>query len=101
MSNVLNHPSHVTEATRERIETVIAELGFTPSGATTMGSRHWRRSGLATWVFASAASGWYPKKAAQPARPLALAAEPFPGRPLRAATRRGGPRHAGRRSRRS
>lgn len=29
---------------------------------------HWRRSEHATWVFDPAVSGWFPKKAPQPAR---------------------------------
>ena len=47
-------------------------------------------SGFATWLFHPAASGWYPRKAPQPARPVPVLAEPSPGIPVRgrnAATR--------------
>lgn len=44
---------------------------------------HWRRNGFATWLFTPAASGWYPKKAPQAARPVPVLAEPWPGAPAR------------------
>jgi hypothetical protein len=57
--------------------------GRRPSAGTRSSGAHWRRSGFGDWVFESAASGWYPKKAPQPRRPVSLAADPWPGRPLR------------------
>ncbi len=47
------------------------------------GGARWRRSGFRDWVFEPAASGWYPKKAPQPRRPVPLIPEPWPGRPVR------------------
>jgi hypothetical protein len=44
---------------------------------------HWCRNGFATWLFQPAASGWYPKKAPQDARPVPLLADPWPGVPVR------------------
>lgn len=86
VSNVLNHPERVSAATRERVEAAVAELGFGAGRGgpvPTQDAAHWRRSGFATWVFGPAASGWYPRKAPQPERPVPLEGEPFPGRPLR------------------
>jgi hypothetical protein len=34
--------------------------------------------GFATWLFQPAATGWYPAKAPQPARPVPLLADPWP-----------------------
>lgn len=45
--------------------------------------RNRRRSGFATWLFRPAATGWYPEKAPQPARPVPVLAEPWPGVPVR------------------
>jgi hypothetical protein len=70
----------------ELIERAITDLGFVRSGqapAAAAGVAHWRRSGFATWVFQPAATGWYPKKAPQPARPVPVIADPFPGVPVR------------------
>jgi integrase len=50
---------------------------------------HWRRSGFGDWVFEPAVSGWYPKKSPQPRRPVPLAADPWPGRPLRGRNNQG------------
>ena len=57
--------------------------GRRPSAGTRSSGAHWRRSGFGDWIFEPAASGWYPKKAPQPRRPVSLAADPWPGRPLR------------------
>ncbi|MBA9002038.1 integrase [Actinomadura cellulosilytica] len=86
VSNVLNRPERVAEATRERVEKAIDELGYARTGhapAAAAGAAHWRRSGFGTWVFQPAATGWYPPKAPQPARPVPVAADPFPGVPVR------------------
>ena len=47
------------------------------------GGAHWRRSGFGDWIFAPAASGWFPPKAPQPRRPVPLQPDPWPGRPVR------------------
>jgi integrase len=83
VSNVLNHPHRVAEATRVRIEKAIVDLGFVRGGAVLEHAAHWRRNGFATWLFTPAASGWYPKKAPQEARPVPILAEPWPGVPAR------------------
>jgi integrase len=82
VSNVLNRPERVRETSRARVEKAVAELGFTPGGTAVRGG-HWRRSGFAAWVFQPATTGWFPSKGPQKARPVPLAAEPWPGRPLR------------------
>ncbi|MTE20178.1 LacI family DNA-binding transcriptional regulator [Streptomyces sp. TRM43335] len=83
VSNVLNHPERVREDTRASVETAITELGFIRGGVPTENAAHWRRNGFATWLFTPAASGWYPKKAPQEARPVPLLGEPWPGIPAR------------------
>ncbi|GAB2331976.1 LacI family DNA-binding transcriptional regulator [Streptomyces variabilis] len=83
VSNVLNHPDRVTEAKRMRVEQAIADLGFARGGAVPQHAAHWRRNGFATWLFTPVASGWYPKKAPQEARPVPLLGEPWPGVPAR------------------
>ncbi|AZK95549.1 MULTISPECIES: LacI family DNA-binding transcriptional regulator [Streptomyces] len=83
VSNVLNHPDRVTEATRARVEKAVADLGFVRGGAAPAPAAHWRRNGFATWLFTPAVSGWYPKKAPQEARPVPLLGEPWPGVPAR------------------
>ncbi|MGX1512284.1 LacI family DNA-binding transcriptional regulator [Streptomyces collinus] len=83
VSNVLNHPDRVRETTRVRVELAVAELGFVRGGGTSDHAAHWRRNGFATWLFTPAASGWYPKKAPQEARPVPILGEPWPGIPAR------------------
>ncbi|MCX4827844.1 LacI family DNA-binding transcriptional regulator [Streptomyces sp. NBC_01016] len=83
VSNVLNRPETVAEATRVRVRQAIADLGFTRGGGAVDQAAHWRRNGFATWLFTPAASGWYPKKAPQEARPVPVLAEPWPGVPAR------------------
>ncbi|WP_158717764.1 LacI family DNA-binding transcriptional regulator, partial [Streptomyces griseus] len=89
VSNVLNHPERVREDTRVRVECAIAELKFVRGGVPTENAAHWRRNGFATWLFAPATSGWYPKKAPQEARPVPLLGEPWPGIPVRGRNARG------------
>ncbi len=83
VSNVLNHPDRVVEATRVRVEKAIVDLGFVRGGAVSEHAAHWRRNGFATWLFTPASSGWYPKKAPQEARPVPIRGEPWPGVPAR------------------
>ncbi|MFC6090733.1 LacI family DNA-binding transcriptional regulator [Saccharothrix lopnurensis] len=83
VSNVLNHPDRVTEATRREVEAAIAELGFVRGAASGETAAHWRRNGFATWLFQPAATGWYPRKAPHDARPVPLLGEPWPGVPVR------------------
>ncbi|MFE9905939.1 LacI family DNA-binding transcriptional regulator [Streptomyces achromogenes] len=83
VSNVLNRPDRVAEATRVRVEQAIADLGFVRGGTVSGHAAHWRRNGFGTWLFTPAASGWYPKKAPQEARPVPILGEPWPGVPAR------------------
>lgn len=83
VSNVLNRPDRVTEVTRARVERAIADLAFVRGGVVPENAAHWRRNGFSTWLFTPAASGWYPKKAPQEARPVPLLGEPWPGVPAR------------------
>lgn len=56
-----------------------------PGGRSQEASRgvHQRRSGYAAWIFKPAATGWYPQRSPQPARPVPVTAGPFPGIPVR------------------
>jgi hypothetical protein len=81
VSNVLNHPDRVTEATRTRVEKAIADLGFVRGGTIVGHTPHWRRSSFATWLFAPAVSGRYPARGGS--RPVPLVGEPWPGIPVR------------------
>lgn len=83
VSNVLNRPERVVEATRERVTAAIAELGYVRGSLAGDHAEHHRRSGFATWLFQPAATGWYPPKAPQPRRPVPVLAEPWPGVPAR------------------
>jgi integrase len=83
VSNVLNHPERVADATRDDVLAAIAELGFVRGQAGGETAAHWRRNGFATWLFHPAVSGWYPRKAPHDARPVPLLGEPWPGVPAR------------------
>ncbi len=83
VSNVLNHPERVAEATRAKVEEAIADLGFVRGGVVPEHAARWCRNGFATWLFTPAVSGWYPKKAPQEPRPVPLLGEPWPGVPAR------------------
>ncbi len=83
VSNVLNRPDVVAEATRVRVREAIDALGFTRGEGAVDQAEHWRRNGFATWLFTPAVSGWYPKKAPQEARPVPVLADPWPGVPAR------------------
>ncbi|WP_320784134.1 LacI family DNA-binding transcriptional regulator [Streptomyces sp. CRN 30] len=83
VSNVLNRPETVAEATRQKVEAAVAELGYERPAGPAREAAHWRRSGHATWIFTPAATGWYPKKAPQEAHPVPVTAGPWPGLPVR------------------
>lgn len=89
VSNVLNRAATVAEDTRSRVEKAIADLGYMRGAVQSAPVEHWRRNGFATWLFQPAASGWYPKKNPQPARPVPVLAEPWPGVPARGRGARG------------
>lgn len=83
VSNVLNGSARVAGNTQVRVEKAIADLGYIRGGAAPQTAAHWRRTGFATWLFQPAATGWYPKKSPQPARPVPVLADPWPGVPAR------------------
>ncbi|MEU7481408.1 LacI family DNA-binding transcriptional regulator [Lentzea sp. NPDC042327] len=62
VSNVLNHPDRVAEATRLQVEKAIAELGFVRSARDGETAAHWRRNGFATWLFQPAVMGWFRRR---------------------------------------
>jgi integrase len=84
VSSVLNRPETVTVGTREKVTAAIVDLGYVRGGqAPGELAAHWRRSGFATWIFQPAATGWYPRSAPSPARPVPVLGEPCPGIPAR------------------
>ncbi|MDH6111528.1 integrase [Kitasatospora sp. MAP12-15] len=83
VSNVLNRPDAVAEATRVRVVQAIADLGYVRNVASGERAAHWRRSGFGTWLFQPAATGWYPKRGEHEAHPVPLVSEPWPGVPAR------------------
>ncbi|MFG1605869.1 LacI family DNA-binding transcriptional regulator [Actinoplanes sp. NPDC049265] len=84
VSNVLNRPEMVPEGTRAKVADAVAQLGYVRGGPKPgQLAPHWRRSGFATWLFHPAASGWYPRAAPQPARPVPILGGTFPGVPAR------------------
>jgi hypothetical protein len=83
VSAVLNRPASVPEATRVKVELAAADLGYIRTGRSAEVAAHWRRNGFATWLFHPAATGWYPPKAPQAARPVPVLADPWPGIPVR------------------
>ncbi|MEU8406910.1 LacI family DNA-binding transcriptional regulator [Micromonospora sp. NPDC048842] len=83
-SAAMNHSEVVREATRVKVLAAAEDLGYV-RGARSSGelAAHWRRNSFATWLFHPSATGWYPKKAPQEARPVPLLADPWPGVPAR------------------
>src|SRR6266536_335965 len=84
--------SHITRTAPRPCEChrlIYAFHGRKPGARGRYPGAHWRRSGFGEWVFEPAASGWYPKKAPQPRRPVPLAADPWPGSPLRGRNNQG------------
>ena len=83
VSAVLNRPEAVAESTRVRVMAAIEDLGYVRGGAVGELAAHWRRNGFATWLFQPAVTGWYPRKAPSPARPVPVLGDPWPGVPVR------------------
>ncbi|HEX8345166.1 MAG TPA: LacI family DNA-binding transcriptional regulator [Actinoplanes sp.] len=82
VSNVLNRPEVVEQATAEAVREAVERLGYV-RGASAGSAAHYRRNGFATWLFQPAATGRYPAKAPKVARPVPVSAEPWPGVPVR------------------
>src|SRR5207237_944282 len=95
VSNVLNRPATVPEATRKCVQAAVPELGYVRPGATGDFAPHWRRTGFAAWLFRPAATGWYPRRV--PTRHTRCRYSPTRGPECRCggATRRGERRRAG------
>ncbi len=83
VSAVLNDRPIVAESTRERVRAAVAELGYIKGAPAGVLAPHWRRNGFATWLFQPAVTGRYPRKAPNPARPVPVLADPWPGVPVR------------------
>jgi integrase len=84
VSNVLNRPDTVPEATRRKIYEAVAQVGYVKGGPKLGGlAPHWRRSGFATWLFHPATTGWYPRTAPYPSRPVPILGNTWPGIPAR------------------
>jgi integrase len=83
VSTVLNHPERVTEQTRLKVLTAIADLGYVRNAVSGESAAHWRRTGFATWLFHPAVTGWYPRRAPHEAHPVPLLGDPWPGVPVR------------------
>jgi integrase len=83
VSNVLNRPDAVSPEKRARVDAAIAELGYVRGAASGEEAAHWRRGGFGQWLFHPATTGSYPKRAQNPAHPVPLLAEPWPGIPAR------------------
>jgi hypothetical protein len=84
VTTVLNRPETVPVPTREKVVAAVAELGYVRGGLP-LGelAPHWRRTGFATWLFQPAVTGWYPRAAPRPPRPVPILGEPWPGVPTR------------------
>jgi integrase len=83
VANVLNGTAGVSPATRDKVDTAVSELGYMRGWNHGELAAHWRRNSFTTWLFRPAATGWYPSKAPQPARPVPILGEPWPGIPVR------------------
>ncbi|WP_376766280.1 LacI family DNA-binding transcriptional regulator [Actinomadura litoris] len=102
VSHVLRHPDRVATGARERVEEAILAMGYAPSTAAPA-----TRSGRAALApirvrdvgVPPCGVGLVPQgKAPQPARPVPLLGEPWPGSLSEDVTPSGPPRCAGRRS---
>jgi integrase len=84
VSNALNRPETVPEATQQKVMAAVSTLGYVRGGpAAGALAAHWRRTGFATWLFHPATTGWYPRASPQPSRPVPILGEPLPGVPAR------------------
>jgi hypothetical protein len=84
VSNVLNRPDTVPDDTRQKVTDAVAQLGYMRGGLKpgTL-APHWRRTGFATWLFQPATTGWYPRAAPHPPRPVPILGGTYPGIPAR------------------
>ena len=84
VSNVLNRPEAVPEATRQKVTKSVAEIGYIRGGLKPGElAPHWRRTGFATWLFHPAATGWFPRAAPRTRRTVPVLGGTYPGIPVR------------------
>jgi hypothetical protein len=83
VSNVRNWPGSVSEGRRLRAEAAIAELGYVRNASSGELAAHWRRSGLASWLY-PATTGSYPARAPYGTHPSPSSPTPGPASPGRA-----------------
>jgi integrase len=84
VSNVLNRPETVPESTRQKVDDAATQLGYIRGGMKTGTlAPHWRRSSFAIWIFQPASTGWYPRTAPFPPRPVPVLGGAWPGIPAR------------------
>jgi hypothetical protein len=81
VSNVLNRPDSVAEATRAKVAAAMAELGYRRGAVGGDLAAHWRRNNFAARIFQPAATGRYPKVGSGGVVPIQAA--PYPGVPVR------------------
>jgi integrase len=81
VSAAVHRPAVVAAATRARIGAAIAATGYGNEAAAR--PPHWYRSGFGQWAWTPAVSGWYPERKPMPRRPVPVAADPWPGVPVR------------------
>lgn len=82
VSYVISGSGRVGDATRQRVEEVIATTRFIPRRAGDSPAWHWRRSAFEEQL-AAAATGWLPARGGLPRRPVPLAAGIGPGTRVR------------------
>jgi integrase len=82
VSAEMNRPATVAASTRTRIEAAITETGYVRRPQTGR-TPHMFRSGFGQWIWWPAVSGWYPERTPMPRRKVPIAAEPWPGLPVR------------------
>lgn len=83
VSAALNRPQTLPATTSAKVMAAIEDLGYVRGGSSGELAPHWRRNGFATWLFQPAVTGWYPRKAPSPARPVPVLGDPWPGVPVR------------------
>lgn len=83
VSNVLNWPDRVAEATCEKVTAVIEELGFQRGGSSGELAAHWRRSRLRDLAVPAGCHGEVSEACGQGEHPVPLLADPWPGIPIR------------------
>ena len=83
ISRALRRPEVVSASTRARVQAALERLNVI-SEPTGNQLTHWDRDDFRREAFTPAASGWYPQRGTrEPARPVCLRADPWPGTVIR------------------